>query len=106
MNPKAPTTNHFVATCAQYRSFTFNVPKLRELYDKRRVKSKSALVRFQAGFLDTLAQGYDEEEARCIREALDKCLMTGVTVVFGEEETTVKVTQSRPSTPQPNVVQL
>src|SRR5262245_14363022 len=77
--PAPKPSNHFVATCAQFRSLGFVSRGLRNLYRSqgREGKEQPTLLRFQAGVFDTKAQGFTEEEAGLIKEDLAKCTMTG-----------------------------
>lgn len=56
--------------CRAYPFFSFVVPKLRRLRKDRGEEFPVGNVRFAHGILDTLVQGYDEDEAALILEVL------------------------------------
>jgi len=73
---------HFIARNQRYPQYSFCVRSLRPLLDKKGRIQDSVIVRFDNGFLDTKAQGYTQEEAKRIREQLEKLTDTHVVLDY------------------------
>ena len=77
---------HFIARNQRYPQFSFAVPTLRPLLDKKGRKQDSTIVRFENGVLDTLAQGWTAQEAKVIRDHLGKMKETMVRLTFNSDD--------------------
>lgn len=63
---------HFQARVERYPHYLFVSSRLRALRKKEGEQFPSGTVRFQHGVLDTVAQGFTEEEAEAIYQDLSK----------------------------------
>ena len=60
----------YIFYCNVFPAFSFLVPELRRLRESRGQKNASCVVQFNNGMLHTELQGYDDEEAACIAQAV------------------------------------
>lgn len=84
---------HFVAHSPRFPYLRVNVPELKKFREERGILNPGTWVKFDSGFLDTVAQGFTEEETPFIAEALRRAHAANIQLEFTENGVKAKLNQ-------------